>query len=349
MPRRLLSACVLILGSLLAVPAGAAEPAALTRIAFGSCADQHHPQPLMDQILAWRPELFLFLGDNVYGDDRSGQLTELAEAYRTAARLPGLARLRAGLPVMATWDDHDFGLNDAGAEFPNKQRSQALFADYWQLSAEDPRRHRPGVYSARSFGPPGQRVQVILLDTRYFRSPLRRGTAADDTGHGRYLPDPDPAKTMLGAEQWQWLAEQLRQPAELRLIGSSIQVLAEGHGFERWGNLPAERQRLFELLRTTGAAGVVLLSGDRHFGALYHHDAGLGYPLYELTSSGINRTYANAAETDPRRLGELYREANFGSIAIDWPAGRVQLALRGQAGRVTRSIDLALADLRPRP
>ena len=65
-------------------------------------------------------------------------------------------------------------------------------------------------------------------------------------------------------------------------------MLAEGHGWERWGNFPLERQRLFDTIRGSGANGVVLLSGDRHFGALYR-EAPLGrYPLYEITSSGLN-------------------------------------------------------------
>jgi alkaline phosphatase D len=40
----------------------------LSRIAFGSCADQVKPQPIWDAILTYQPELFIFAGDNVYGD-----------------------------------------------------------------------------------------------------------------------------------------------------------------------------------------------------------------------------------------------------------------------------------------
>ena len=115
------------------------------------------------------------------------------------------------------------------------------------------------MYDARTFGPPSMRVQVILLDTRFFRSPLKPTDERGAPGKERYLPDDDPAKTMLGDAQWAWLAERLREPAALRLIVSSIQVLAEGHGWERWSNLPKERQRLFDLIRDTGARSVLFL------------------------------------------------------------------------------------------
>ncbi len=155
-------------------PASAAEPQPLTRIAFGSCADQREPQPIWDAVLAYRPELFLFAGDNVYGDvPNAPDLKALQAAYAQTKVIDGLQRLRREVPHLATWDDHDFGKNDGGADFELKAQAQALFLDFWQAPADDPRRTREGVYSARTFGPEGQRVQVVLLDTRTFRSPLR--------------------------------------------------------------------------------------------------------------------------------------------------------------------------------
>ncbi|MGI9509377.1 MAG: alkaline phosphatase D family protein [Geminicoccaceae bacterium] len=176
---RLLSSWILTLGLLVVVslPLASAEERALTRIAFGSCADQHHPQPIWDKVLAYDPELFIFAGDNVYGDDRSGTLIELRVAYARAAKIEVTNRLRATRLVLATWDDHDFGMNDAGRDFPNKRASQDLFLTYWGVPEDDPRHQRDGVYNEATFGPVGQRVQVILLDTRFFRSPLK---ATDD-------------------------------------------------------------------------------------------------------------------------------------------------------------------------
>ena len=113
--------CLVLVALMLAGSAVASE-APLTRIAFGSCAHQQKPQPIWDAVLAWRPELFVFTGDNVYGDVASAAMTELRAAYAAAGKVAGLARLRAQVPVLATWDDHDYGGNDAGADFPTRRR-----------------------------------------------------------------------------------------------------------------------------------------------------------------------------------------------------------------------------------
>jgi alkaline phosphatase D len=342
----------LLLAIALAVPWTSSAPAQdagpLTRIAFGSCAHQAKPQPIWDAVLDYRPELFIFAGDNVYGDVTSAAMTELREAYAGAATIEGYAKVRATVPVLATWDDHDYGQNDGGADFAHKAAAKQLFLDFWQVPQHDPRRTRDGIYHAETFGPEGMRVQVVLLDTRSFRSPLRSTGEPGIPGKGPYLPDPDPAKTMLGAAQWAWLRTQLMQPAELRLIVSSVQVLAERHGWERWGNLPHERERLLDLIAETGAGRVILLSGDRHVGALYRRRAGAPYPLYEITASGINMVYAANREPGPLRLGAVYGAPNFGTLDIDWWAGEVRLAVRGMNGEPVRQVTIALADLATR-
>ena len=104
---------------------------------------------------------------------------------------------------------------------------------------------------------------------------------------------------------------------------------------------------MFDLIASTGARGVVFLSGDRHIGALYRESQGTPYPLTEITSSGINRQFINAREQGPNRLGELYPRVNFGTLDIDWSQGRVALALRDEDGAVQRSVSLALDALRP--
>ena len=333
------------LGAAWSSPVPAQEPAPLTRIAFGSCAHQGKPQPIWDAVLDYRPELFIFAGDNVYGDVTSAAMAELRQAYARAATIAGYAKVREAVPVLATWDDHDYGQNDGGADFAHKAAAKRLFLDFWQVPDDDPRRTRDGIYHAETFGPPGMRVQVILLDTRSFRSPLRSTSEPGTPGKGPYLPDTDPAKTMLGAAQWAWLRAQLMQPAELRLIVSSVQVLAEGHGWERWGNLPLERTRLLDLIAGTGAGGVILLSGDRHVGALYQRRAGVPYALYEITASGINMSHAANREPGPLRLGAVYGAPNFGTVDVDWWAGAVRLSVRGMNGEPVRQVRIPLADL----
>ncbi|WP_289294990.1 alkaline phosphatase D family protein [uncultured Reyranella sp.] len=312
----------------------------LSRIAFGSCANQSMAQPIWEAILAYRPDLFIFAGDNVYGDFSTPDGENLKRAYDAARTIPGYARLRETVSHLAIWDDHDYGLNDGGVEFTHKARSKELFLEFWNVPAADVRRQREGLYEARIIGPEGMRVQVILLDVRWFRSPLRITDQRGAPGKERYLPDPDPSKTMLGPEQWAWLAEELRRPAEIRLIVSSTQVLAEGHGWERWGNFPLEKQKLVDTIRTSGAKGVVLLSGDRHVGALYRETPADLFPLYEATSSGLNMVYWAAKEAGPNRLGALYAAANFGVVEIDWWQRRLLLALRDEGGSVRRSVEI---------
>jgi alkaline phosphatase D len=325
----------------------------LTRIAFGSCANQEVEQPIWEAVLAYRPELFIFTGDNVYGDYRDGRfvtdeslmLDSLKAAYDRAETIPGLRRLRETTPHLATWDDHDYGKNDAGVEFVHKDAAQKLFMDFWKLPPTDPRRSRHGVYYSNRYGPEGKRVQVILLDTRFFRSALKPTDQRGAPGRERYVPDDSPDKTMLGEDQWRWLESRLRQPADLRIIVSSIQVVADGHGWERWGNFPRERQRLYDLIGRTNARRVVFLSGDRHIGGLYRETTGTPYPLHDITASGLTQFFSNIREEGPNRLGAPYGAVNFGTLDIDWWEETVTCALRNMVGERVRSVVLRFAEM----
>ncbi len=322
-----------------------APGATLRSIAFGSCIDQSRPAPIWDTILAAKPDLFLFGGDNVYCETPYST-ARLRSAYAQAAQSAGMNRLRQSVPHLSIWDDHDYGVNDGGAEFAFKAESKAEFLAFWNIAADDPRRGREGLYHAQMFGPAGRRVQVILLDGRWFRSPLKPTDQRGAPGKERYLPDPDASKTMLGEAQWRWLEAQLGQPAELRLIVSGVQVVTEGHGWERWGNFPLERQRLYRLIGSTGANGVLFLSGDRHIGALYRKSAGTPYPLYELTSSGITHPWQAANEAGLNRLGELFGELHYGTVDIDWAASAVALSVRAIDGKPRRTVQIPFSELR---
>ena len=315
------------------------------KIGFASCIDQTKPAPIWDTVVADRPDLFLFGGDNVYCE-MPYSLARLRRAYALAAESEGMSRLRRAVPHLAIWDDHDYGSNDGGAEFAFKAESKAEFLDFWKVPADDPRRTRDGLYHAQVYGPPGRQVQVILLDARWFRSPWKVTDQRNAAGKERYVPDADPAKTMLGEAQWRWLEAQLRQPAQVRVIVSGIQVVTEGHGWERWGNFPLERQRLYRLIAGTGAEGVVFLSGDRHIGALYRETAGAPYPLFEMTSSGITHPWREAAEAGPNRLGDLFTELHYGTVEIDWEARALRLAVKDIAGAARRSQLIHFSELK---
>jgi alkaline phosphatase D len=322
----------------------------LTRIAFGSCANQNLDQPIWGPVVAASPDLFLMVGDNVYADTEDMDL--MRERYAKLGAKPGYRRLLETCPVLATWDDHDYGENDGGSWYPKREEAAEIMLDFFGVPEDSPRRARPGVYGAKVFGPEGRRVQVILLDTRFFKSRLLRdGRSAEEKKAlnlvGWYVPQNDPETTILGEAQWAWLEEQLRQPAEWRLVVSSIQVVADEKGMESWGNFPHERNRLYETLRKTGAEGVLLLSGDVHFSEVSRTDEG-PYPLYDFTSSGLTNSHAGwAAAVNTRRVGaEAYAKPTFGLIEIDWDAGAVSLQARGLEGETAFEVKVPLSELR---
>ncbi|MGF1632968.1 MAG: alkaline phosphatase D family protein [Phycisphaerae bacterium] len=327
----------------------------ITRIGFGSCLRETEPAPILDAVVAAKPEVFLWLGDNVYADVRDGKryvpqgADDMAKHYDALAAVPGFVRLREAVPMLATWDDHDYGVNDGGAEWHLKEEAKQLMLDFFGDPPEAPRRGREGVYQAYTYGPPGKRVQVILLDTRWFRSPLKQQRIL---GVRHYVPDEDPTKTMLGEAQWAWLEAQLKAPADVRLIASSIQVLSEEHRFEKWANFPHERRRLVELIGSTGAAGVVLLSGDRHRSEISRLndpalEASAGYPLYDVTSSSLNLGLAPTLEPNRHRIGNQYAPENFGMLLIDFDAGLLTIQLRDGANEVVEATNVPLPALQP--
>ncbi len=324
-----------------------------SRIVFASCAQQNEDQAIWDRIAAENPELVLYIGDNVYGDVRSNDpaLPELKAAYMRLAQSKPFAAVRAASPVLTVWDDHDYGLNDQGASYPYKEQSEALFHYVWATPENDARIARPGVYGAWMLGEEvGRKIQLIMLDTRYFRSELKETDERGAQGKERYLPDPDPAKTMLGDAQWAWLAEELKKPADLRLLVSSVQVIADGHGWEAWKMLPTERERLYRTIDEAGAEKIIMLSGDRHAAAFYQRDDVIDYPLFEATSSSLNLPAARWREESgetymepgPHRLGGMIYEANYGVIDIDWAASAVTVSIKSDGGApiATKTVDL---------
>ena len=135
----------------------------------------------------------------------------------------------------------------------------------------------------------------------------------------------------------------MREPADLRVIASSIQVVSTTHGWETWGNFPKERQRFLELLKKTKANGVIILSGDRHSAEISKLDDTLPYPLFDVTSSAMNQKQRPQDEENPNRVGERYFEENFGLLKIDWskPDTRVTMEIRDLGGKVVRSAQVA--------
>lgn len=338
-----------------------ASPAIVKRIAFGSCADQRKEQPVWDAINEAKPDLFVFLGDNVYIDSTNPHA--MRQAYQRLAAKPGFKRLRETTPIIAVWDDHDFGANDAGEEFPAREASRAIFCDFWGEAPDSPRRSGAGIHIAETFGPIGQSVQIILPDLRMRRARLRKrhpvmhaasllhvATARSDREvAGPYKPSTDPRASMLDSSQWQWLEDCLRAPATLRILASSLQVVADFTGWEAWANYPGDRARLLDAIRRTGAAGLICVSGDTHYGEVSCLPEGAPYPLWDFTSSGLTEVW-RAGIPNRWRRGDVVRARNFGLIDIDWtssPEPLLTCSICDERGVAVLSTQIDAATLKP--
>jgi len=271
------------------------------KIALGSCLHQDHPAPIWDAVKDNNIDSFFFLGDNIYGDVPSGLPWKLKRSYDKQKKV--LPSWLMSKQIHVIWDDHDYGKNDGGGSYRFKEYAQDLYIDFWEIPDDDPRANREGIYYQQLQNINGLRVLFVGLDTRYFRSNIEE---KDDV----YLPNLEPDATFLGDKQWEWLTDTLKQEHDLLIMASSIQVLATEHRFEKWSNIPSERNKLLTLLESLDSK-VIVVSGDRHRAGLYQYN-----DITEITASSLNRpTYSE--ETDSLLLGKTYTENNFGLISIE--------------------------------
>ncbi|MBK7148329.1 MAG: alkaline phosphatase family protein [Bacteroidetes bacterium] len=299
----------------------------LSRIGFGSCISQNDSQKIWYKVIEKQPELFVLLGDNIYGDTKDMEL--LRQKYEMFASKPGYIELQKKTPVIATWDDHDYGKNDAGKEYPMKEESKKIFLDFFKEPQESDRRKHAGIYTSYEYGVDGKKLQIIMLDCRTFRDKLMR-VRLDLKCKGPYFKMPSKSKTFLGEAQWKWLEEELKKPADLRLICSSTQFLVDFNGWEAWVNMPHERERMMQLIEKTKASGVFFISGDLHYSELSKVKRDNCYALYDLTSSGM--THGHSCDGgNINRIGQPFMEANYGFINIDWNARSLKLEIIDKA------------------
>ncbi len=325
------------------LPSERAASGRVERVAFGSDNEQDKPQEIWQGVLSSDPDVFVFAGDNVFADTRDPEVYR--REYRKLGEKSGFRAIRGQAVTLAVWDDHDFGENDAGSDFPAKEAARDAFLDFFEVPLDSSRRARDGIYDSAVFGPRESRVQVILLDTRSFRDRLL------PDGPDRYAPHHDETTTLLGRAQWDWLERELRHPAALRLVVSSIQVVPEDHRYESWANFPHERRRLFDAIRSARAEGVIFLSGDRNLAEIScYRDA--GYPLYEVTSSPMTQLFPPTGggfseELNRHRVSAgNFRYPNFGLIAMDWSARTVALQIRDARNGEVFTVRVPIDELR---
>ena len=292
-------------------------------IALGSCYFLGDTNPLLgnasygggfeifDAIAAKKPDLMIWLGDNLYFQRADFLDPEaMGRRHRLHRSHEPLSRLLTATSHIAVWDDHDYGWNNADASYPMKGEALRLFKRYW-ANASYGLPETPGVFGFAQHGD----VDIVLTDGRYYRS------------HDR-MPD-TPAKTMYGAAQLEWMKNllvNLRNPVKLFVSGS--QVWNTASRFDGLHQFPSEQAALASFLLAQRIDGLLFVSGDRHFTELLRIDraasAGGAYPLYEFTSSPLtSRPWENpeAGERDNPQLvpGTLVGKRQFGIIRVSGP------------------------------
>lgn len=283
----------------------------IERIAFGSCGHQMGEQFIWNSVIAMQPELWIWLGDNIYGDTED--MNVLRRKYQQLGDNYNYQLLKATCPIIATWDDHDYGVNDGGKHYPKRAESQQVFLEFFGEPAASERWKQEGIYSSQVYGPKEKQVQVILLDQRYHRD------------------DPDTDADVLGEAQWKWLETEFRNSsAKVVLIGASFQFVSDQHPFETWGHFPSARERMLKLIKDTGVKGVIFISGDRHFAEISKLERDeLPYPVYDYMCSGLTHANNFMIEKNPHRMkGKAYFQRSFGFILFDWDKGTVTLQNR---------------------
>ena len=271
------------------------------KIGLGSCLDQDYPQPIWQSIKKEDLNYFIFLGDNVYGDTRYGSLRKMKSAYDKQKKV--LPDFLNDISIFSIWDDHDFGINDGGADYRFKRRAQELYLDFWEITNDDDRSNREGIYFSKNEIFFDKKFKFIFLDTRFFRSKLKGKKS-------NYIENIEPDATILGNAQWTWLENELKSDFDFLFIFSSIQIIAKDHRFEKWSNFPNERAKLFELLEQFNDK-TILFSGDRHRAGIYRKNG-----IIEVTSSSMNKPGSSFSETDSYLIGKTYPQENYGVLEI---------------------------------
>ena len=271
------------------------------KIGLGSCLDQDYPQPIWQSIKKEDLNYFIFLGDNVYGDTRYGSLRKMKSAYDKQKKV--LPDFLNDISIFSIWDDHDFGINDGGADYRFKRRAQELYLDFWEITKDDDRSNREGIYFSKNEIFFDKKFKFIFLDTRFFRSKLKGKKS-------NYIENIEPDATILGNAQWTWLENELKSDFDFLFIFSSIQIIAKDHRFEKWSNFPNERAKLFELLEQFNDK-TILFSGDRHRAGIYRKNG-----IIEVTSSSMNKPGSSFSETDSYLIGKTYPQENYGVLEI---------------------------------
>jgi len=296
------------------------------KIAFGSCNEQDkYNLPIWQAIQSKQPDVFIFLGDNAYID--SEDPNKFKTDYEALFSNPGIVALKQSTDIMATWDDHDYGENDGGKNFVAKHIAKKAFIEAFDYPELNELPKEQGIYHSRLLNLDDKKIRIVMLDTRWYRDDLLTNNLNDETRDalqlGPYRPYYRTDKTLLGAEQWQWLEQLMAEPIDLTIIATSIQFVSEYTAWEIWANFPHERNRMIELIRETNPGKVIFISGDVHRGetSMLPID---DMKIFAITAGPLSST-AYPGKPNIHRYGGVFAELNFGMLTIQHSDGQLSV------------------------
>ena len=299
-------------------------------ITFGSCNKQNKSQAYWNTIGQQQANVFIWLGDNIYGD--SEDMNVIRQKYQMQLDHPEYQAFKSNTEIIGVWDDHDYGKNDAGIEFSKKSESKEELLRFLEYPANHRIRSHEGMYESYMYNISTEKsIQVILLDGRWWKTAVQKAGKVNLPTVGAEL---------LGEAQWVWLDSVLaHSTADAHIIGCGIQFWSADHPWEKWSNFPDELSRFEQLIRKHQPNNLLLISGDRHIAEFSEKEV-TGYgKVVDMTSSALNTSFKKQSkETNAFRVGKLIQEDNFGLIRIVENENGIgyELEIRGKNGVIER-------------
>ncbi|HZA25081.1 MAG TPA: alkaline phosphatase D family protein, partial [Dehalococcoidia bacterium] len=299
--------------------------------------------------------------------DAAGMTQVYRDHWRYNKDDPHVQELHQNVPIYAQWDDHEV-VNDFGAQW-----------DFWNLDTEDrdgfPNLVEAGRNALFDFNPIdrnqaetdriyrsfnwGQYLDLFIVDARSYRS-LNH---LEDTEEN--------AKTLLGAEQLQWLKDGLANSEALwKVVSTDVPMPiptgsnAAVFGRDGWANGTAsdfsaetgferELTDLLSFLDDNDIQNVVFVTTDVHWATNIGYEAdpngdGDTLVLHEFVSGPLNAVRADPSELDPTfNPSTLYAEGqifNFGYLRLEEQDGSVNLLvdIRDETGTVREGSEVVL-------
>ena len=309
----------------------------LTHLQWSCCADPRTAQPLWNKMAADPADLYIHVGQHFPITDKSKMTPE--ELLTGFNQQSDFINFRSKVPVMGVWDEDDYGtLSPAnnGEHNPDRENSRLQYFKFYNLDSEriDPRQR--GIYHSVILGDSRHKVQILFLDTHFFRSDLVFNKTPKFP-KGPYVPSKNKKTTILGSEQWAWLQKEFKTPVEFRILVTPTQFISSEQGQESWALFPESKKAMLNLLQKQNEKFTLFLSGNRLHGEMQKLKDKKGHVLLDVTAGGINRVSPSAYIPEASRVGSWLEEPNYADLQIDWEHRKAVVRVIGEKNHVLQT------------